>query len=131
MKDDEYNTKISLLSKLKSKLTPAKIDKNIAGLAIATSMLFTTFACKNSNATNSSTGNSTNQEQSSSNGENTKYSKLITNILNNTYYNQLLSTAKDDESFYASAYFDPHPYAFLDDEGFDVDAIKAGEISKV
>ena len=81
MKDNEFNPKISLLKKLKSKLTPAKIAKSIAGLAIATSMLFTTFACKNSNTINSSTGNSTNQEQSSSNGENTKYSKLITNIL--------------------------------------------------
>lgn len=60
--------------------------------------------------------------------ESGKYSQLVMNILNDREINSLIDRAKQDTSFYASAYFDPHPYAFLEKQGEDVARVKSGEL---
>ncbi len=66
-----------------------------------------------------------NEEES----EEGRYSKILQNVLDNEYYNNLIDTAKaGNPDLYESAKFAPHPYGFLEDEGYDVEAIKNGEI---
>lgn len=57
-----------------------------------------------------------------------KYSKILQEVLTNNYYNNLLAQAKVDASLYSSAKFATHPYGFLEREGFDIEAIKDGEL---
>ena len=66
----------------------------------------------------------TNGSDNSSNDE-PKYSKLLQNVLTNEYYNSLIDSARSgNSSLYESGAFQPHPYAFLEEEGFDVEAIQ-------
>ena len=133
MKDEQNNlnkNRLGLLSKLRTLLKPSKIVKSIAGLTIATGIAFSAFACKGPNY-NSSSNNSnypTSGEQNSDNSNASKYSQLLQNILKSNYYNNLISQAEKNNSLYSSAKFDPHPYAFLEDEGFDIEAIENGDI---
>ena len=55
-----------------------------------------------------------------------KYSTFLQNVLNNAEYNALIEKPKTDVTFVKSAYFDPHPYAFLEQQGHNVQAIKNG-----
>ena len=55
-----------------------------------------------------------------------KYSTFLQNVLNNAEYNALIEKPKTDVTFVKSAYFDPHPYAFLVQQGHNVQAIKNG-----
>lgn len=57
-----------------------------------------------------------------------QYSKLLQNVLNSEEYDELLARARSGETdLYTSAYLQPHPYAFLEDQGINVDEIKSGE----
>ncbi len=56
---------------------------------------------------------------------NSKYSALLNSVINDKYYNALISNA--DRFNVDQPVYDPHPYAFLEDQGIDVDKIKNGE----
>ncbi len=58
--------------------------------------------------------------------EETGYSKMLMNVLNDEYYNSLIESAMSNPDLFESAEFDPHPYAFLEDEGYDISKIKDG-----
>ncbi len=58
-----------------------------------------------------------------------KCSQMLLNVLNDEYYNNLVARALNNTDLFESAEFDPHPYAFLEDEGFDVEKIKSGEMA--
>lgn len=86
------------------------------------------------------TGNGNNQTPGNNNGgsnnggssnENdySQYSQLLQNVLNDEYYNSLISQAKENPTIAQSAYFASHPYAFLEEQGIDVDQIKRGYLS--
>lgn len=124
--------KLSLISKLRSKLKTTKIVKKIAGLSICACMAISSFGCSctgTNNTNNNTSGNSSNSSHSSSGGKEEKISQMLSNILTSEYYNYLLSSAEQNPDLYDTAKFDPHPYAFLNDEGFDVDAIKNNQIA--
>lgn len=56
-----------------------------------------------------------------------KYSQLLQNVLTSEEYNNLISYAHNTNPYILeTGEFEPHPYAFLEDEGFDVEAIKKG-----
>ncbi|MGN0812954.1 MAG: hypothetical protein ACI4MQ_05575 [Candidatus Coproplasma sp.] len=98
------------------------IAKTIAVLSLCCAV-FSFTACNKSGSDgngNSSTGN---------NGESSQYSQLVMNILNDRELNSLIDRAKEDTSLYSSAYFDPHPYAFLEKQGEPVERVKSGELS--
>ncbi len=61
--------------------------------------------------------------------EETGYSKMLINVLNNENYKNLIESAKYNTDLFESPEFDPHPYAFLEDEGIDVNKIKDGTYS--
>ncbi len=51
-----------------------------------------------------------------------KHSDLLMSVVNDKYYKSLMSKNKN----YTAPAFDPHPYAFLEDEGIDIDKILDG-----
>lgn len=55
------------------------------------------------------------------------YSKLVQNILKSDYYKNLVNENYGPD-MNSSPLFDPHPYAFLQTQGHDVDAIKRGDL---
>ena len=55
------------------------------------------------------------------------YSKLVQNILKSDYYNGLIAQYQGAIRD-TSPLFDPHPYAFLERQGHDVDAVKRGDL---
>ncbi len=69
-----------------------------------------------------------NNNNDNSESKKEKYSAILQNILNNEYYNEMIEKAKTNKELYNDGIFKPHPYAFLEDEGFDIDAIKNGSI---
>ncbi|MBQ7761144.1 MAG: hypothetical protein IJ400_03705 [Clostridia bacterium] len=73
-----------------------------------------------SNGTDTSGGNLTEDKLS-------KYSPLVQEMLTEEYYTNLLVRAQQDPSLYSSPYFDPHPYTFLEEQGHDIEKVKAGE----
>ena len=83
------------------------------------------------NTTDSSTDSSTDTSTDTTKPEEdklSKYSPLVREMLTNEEYVSLLSLAENGRLSYSSAHFDPHPYAFLEDQGHDVENIKAGKI---
>lgn len=54
------------------------------------------------------------------------YSSLIQGMLTDQDYRILLSNADNNPILLTSAYFDPHPYAFLEDQSHNVEKIKEG-----
>lgn len=57
-----------------------------------------------------------------------QYSPLVREMLQDEYYTRLMLRAKNDKTLYSSPLFDPHPYAFLEEQGHDVAKVKSGEL---
>lgn len=116
----------------KEKSYLSNLTKKLALFAVTSCIAVTAFGCSgsaNSNANNSVSGGDYTSNHSNSTTENSKYSQILQNILSSEYYSWLLDKAKENNDLYDSAQFDPHPYAFLEDEGFDVEAIRNDEIA--
>ncbi|MGN0813965.1 MAG: hypothetical protein ACI4MH_01880 [Candidatus Coproplasma sp.] len=115
--------------KISKKVNNSALKRRITGITLAAVFSFATFglaACfsngntDNNGDTNGNTNDNTNTTS--------KYSQLLTNILNDSEINSLIDRAKADTAFYATAYFDPHPYAFLEKQGEDVARVKSGDL---
>ncbi len=61
---------------------------------------------------------------SSPNQDNNKHSDLLMSVVNDKDYTTLMSKTRPEN--YKIPAFDPHPYAFLEDEGIDIDKILDG-----
>ena len=87
-------------------------------------------ACRNTpdTSTDSSYSDSNSGSETGKKEDYSQYSKILQEVLTNNYYNNLLAQAKVDASLYSSAKFATHPYGFLEREGFDIEAIKDGEL---
>lgn len=112
------------LYEMKSRLTRPLITIMIA------SMLST--GCSSTLDPDSSDPNSKdptqNEQSGGQTGEQTsKHSKLLQDVINDPEYKSLISQGKSYERFFDTAYFDPHPYGFLEDQGYDIDSIKNGK----
>ncbi len=85
-------------------------------------------------SSNAGNGTSSNSGSSSSSGSNTnenkykEYSQIFQTIMTDPYYVNLIRSAENSRDLYKSKKFAPHPYGFLEDHGYDVEAIKKGEI---
>ncbi len=62
------------------------------------------------------------------NPEESKYSQMLLNVLNDSYYNSLHEQLTNENwmNLYNTPAYDPHPYAFLEDEGIDTNKILNG-----
>lgn len=140
----ENNTQENLIVKKFNLLSAIKnVGKRSLIALMLASMLATTPACtprdndpntnENGNENNNENQNNNgNQNGGSENGQTNKYSEysqLLQGVLTNTEYNSLIANAEANPSLYKTARFNPHPYGFLEDEGYDISAIKNGTIN--
>ncbi len=142
MEEKNFNeNKTSLIKRSIAKFHNSQIIKTIAGLTLAGAMIVSMTGCEyditikpNGSDTDihfEGTINPPNDETSNTptNPEVGEYSELLLNVLNDYYYNNLIVNAKNgNEELYSTPRFRSHPYAFLEDEGYNIDAIRSGEI---
>ena len=151
------NENVSLLKRISARLHNPKIAKSILGLTLAGVLALSSTACdlytnpphaETESSTQSSVNNETNNNhetnnngtdnnQTNNNSGSTqypvnpnlsKYSPLLQSILTNEEYNELIKLAHNtNPKLLQTGEFEPHPYAFLEEEGFDIEAIKKGD----
>lgn len=134
------NENLSLLKRLFAKFHKSQIIKSVAGLAIAGSIALSMAGCDydiiikpkdpstdtNPPVTDTTSPNNNSNDQS----QLENYSELLQNVLTNDYYNSLIDSARaGNDALYETPNFRSIPYAFLEDEGYDVNAIRSGEIT--
>lgn len=106
-----------------------KLSKALATASLATAMVVAPLtACNNTNQ--NITNNPNNPSQNLPNDPNySKYSKTLQTVLTDPYYVNLLNEISSRENFlnYKKYFYHVgHPYRFLAEQGYDVDAIKNG-----
>ncbi|MBE6618652.1 MAG: hypothetical protein E7626_02575 [Ruminococcaceae bacterium] len=113
----------NLLNKLRESKTEAV--KRIGALAVVGALLVGgLIGCTNNTTNNPNDPTIGGTESSEGTEETGKYSNLLMSVINDEYYNSLMSSTKV-EDYYIPA-FDAHPYAFLEDQGIDVNKILDG-----
>ena len=139
----------SMFKKLIARFHKPKIVLAIAGIAIATSVIVgiaihNNLKNQNSDANdnnfnignifdgNNNGSNNNNGNNSANNNQNndfSQYSQLLQNILNNEEYDSLIHQVfHGGGEVFKNGALKPHPYAFLEDQGFDVNKIKSGKM---
>ena len=110
-------------SRLKTALKNAKISKKIATLSLTTALVVSgiTFAGCSNDSHNPGPGPDPNPGPIES-----EYSQIMDTVLNDEYYTSLVDNFTYEDN--SSAYYDPHPYGFLEDEGYNIDDIKNGTL---
>lgn len=113
----------NLLNKLRESKKEAV--KRIGALAVVGALLVGgLIGCTNNTINNPNDPTIGGTESSEGTEETGKYSNLLMSVINDEYYNSLMSSTKV-EDYYIPA-FDAHPYAFLEDQGIDVNKILDG-----
>lgn len=74
--------------------------------------------------------NGGNQNGSSQTPDYSKYSQVLQNVLTDNYYYSLISNAEshDYDFAYNNQKYQPIPYGFLEDQGFDIDKYKSHQL---
>ncbi len=121
----------NLVRRAASKFNTAKIVKALSLLVLAPTLALSAVSCSTTTQTNppivvDGTGSGSSHGQGTT--QNSKYSELLTSVLNNEEYKSLIAEAKANPELFESAKFDPHPYGFFEDEGYNVSAIKNGSM---
>lgn len=147
--NNENQSAINLIRRLYARFKNTKVYKCVIALVLAVVVSTSATAClpiepieTESSQTNESNKNSGTNLLETTHGkpsETTKttetkqptqpeieYSEILENILNNSTYNQLISAAKTNPNIYNEGEFKPHPYTFLQQEGFDIEKIMNG-----
>lgn len=122
------NQKPNLIARLNTIFHSPIIKNTISALIMAGAIAISANSCSLPPKGPSSSDVETNNKGQNNINKYSQYTELLQNVLNNEYYNQLIGQAEADFDFYKTGYFDPHPYAFLEDEGYDIQAIKDNEI---
>ena len=80
---------------------------------------------------NGGSQNSGNNNGGSQNPNYSKYSQTLQNVLTDSYYTTIIGDAKstDDDYVYNHPRYQPIPYGFLEDEGFDISKFKTKQLS--
>lgn len=132
--ENKQEEKLGLLRRAYARLRSSKLVKKVAALGIAAVIAFNFYGCDTTptpddntiidNGTNKNNGHTIKDDF----GNEVECSELLYKVVNNTNYCNLISRAKGQPSLYETGYFDPHPYGFLEDKGYDINAIKNNEI---
>lgn len=136
---------MSLISKITEKLknpTNGKIlRKGVASVALASTLALS--GCSglasifnpNNGQTNNPNIDNDNQTQIGGDGSATTpeedlsgFSQITYNLLENSYYRNLMENYSSKQSGRSSQIYDPIPYAFLQSEGYNIERIKNNEI---
>lgn len=133
MDNNSNEKKVGLLAKLKAKLSTPKIAQRITSLALATTILLFSVGCDETTIpSGGTTPDSSQTQQGSTPSTNqidiSQYSQLLQNVLTSEYYNGLIAQSKTDAVNTLKNGYCSHPFGFLEDEGYDVNAIWNGTI---
>ena len=137
MENNELNKEqVGLLKKAYAQLKSSKIVKRLALLTITAATVLTLSACEEVSTEPDGPNFGIGETQSNLPDEIRNpidvsgYSQILQNILLNKEYDNLIyqATVAKDYQLLETGVFEPHPYAFLEGEGFDVQAIKNDEI---
>lgn len=132
MNNELNEKKVGLLSRLIAKLHPAKISQKLTALALTTAIIFTLSSCNELPPTTGGSGTNPDSSQTDTNNpsqdENdySQYSELLQYVLEDEYYTYLAQNMPRGTT--ATGKYAPHPYGFLEDEGYDISAIKSGKV---
>ena len=142
MENNEFNNdKVNLIKKAYAKFKSSKVVQRLAALTLTAATVLTLTYCdetpKEPDKPSFNIGGvHNNNNNENNNNENKKpidvsgYSQILQNILLNEHYNSMISQIESTHRFdiWETGVFEPHPYAFFETEGFDVEAIKNDEI---
>ena len=142
MENNEINNEsVGLLKKTYAKFKSSKIVQKLAALTIAAATVLTLTGCEDYVVTppddvDINENNQNNEQNNENNNENRNpidvsgYSQILQNILLDEDYDKLLSQIQANNSYqlWETGTFEPHPYAFYESQGFDVQAIKNDKI---
>ena len=137
---------MSLISKITEKLKKnttenlkKKTTKAVASVALASALALS--GCSglasifNPNSGQTNNPNNDNQTQIGGDGSTTtpeeddrKFSQITYNLMENKYYETLMDNFSSSASGRDSQIYDPIPYGFLQNEGFNIDRIKNDEL---
>ena len=118
------------LQKLQCRSTIKRIVPKLCAGALCLSLLFTT-GCNN-NSNNNNENNINNSEQN--NNPYSEHSQVLQKVLSDNYYNWIIQEAESDinnynnHSYKNDNLYKAIPYGFLEDEGFDIEAIKNNKL---
>ena len=100
-----------------------KIINRVTAMLLIFVVVIGGIACGNTSDTTTTTTQGPNNNNQNQNTK--QYSQLLQNVLNDEYYDSLLNQViSGNTEILKTGAFAPHPYAFLEDEGYDVDAIR-------
>ncbi len=120
----------NLLRRAYINLKSAKISQKITGLVISIGMALTLAGCDEATLPNPDInpgGEPPTHDEAPANPMYEEYSELLQNIMANKRYDELVDQIFiNNKAILQSGEVEPHPYAFLEDEGYDVEAIKKG-----
>ena len=113
---------------LLKKLFNKNLIKKASTIVLTAGVIIGGTACNNTPDTTTTTS----QQQNNNNNQNqdiSQYSQLLQNVLTDEYYNSLIYEIENsNKSVYSTGKYGAHPFAFLEDEGVDVEAIRAGTL---
>ena len=105
-----------------------RAGRKAAALAVALAAAFVFAACTpasgNSAQQNDPSDPSTPSEPSEPSAPTASHSALLYGILTNSYYRRIVSDLREGAADRYSQLYDPIPYGFLEERGFDVNGIK-------
>ncbi len=124
----EFNNKLKVKEfSFQTKLSG--ITKVISGLVLAAFIAISMPACAVSDGNNGGSGdNTTDGTTPGDNTSGSKYSQIFENVLNSDYYDKVIDDYVASGNKDADNSKSPIPYAFLEREGLDVDAIKDNQL---
>ena len=113
-----------IMERLKVIFQRFRLIKTLPSLFLVISLAFAPFTISCSNNVNDLGTNPPSQEQ-----EESEYSQLLLNVINDSQYNSLIQKCMSGVISAKDELFDPHPYGFLESQGYDVSKIKNGNLS--
>lgn len=124
---------VNLLRRLATRLHEAKIGKKLLNLTLAVLIAVNLTSCEPTdtydpnddthlNGGNVNNGNNDNKHEI----DLSKYSPLFQNVLTNEWYDELVARYLNGETS-LERYFQPHPYTFLEEQGFSASDIISGK----
>ena len=124
---------VNLLRRLATRLHDAKIGKKLLNLTLAVLIAVNLTSCEPTdtydpnddtqlNGGNVNNGNNDNKHEI----DLSKYSPLFQNVLTNEWYDELVARYLNGETS-LERYFQPHPYTFLEEQGFSASDIISGK----
>lgn len=128
--ENNKNLILQTINRVNNNLRECKVYQKIAALVLAGATVASLSSCEflDQFINNPPTPGGTDIVTPGGGEQTNGYSDLLNSLLEDSAANTLINRAREDGRICSSAEFDPHPYAFLQKQGHNVNAIKNGEL---